>query len=64
MWIINETGYAINTDYVVKFYQDDFDVIATVVGQPLPTTEIAVGETTIDAIISNIISGTPVMEVR
>lgn len=65
MWIINKYGVAINTDCVARFRPDsDGDVVADLQGVAPVTASTMIGDTTVREILTNIISGTKIMEVK
>lgn len=64
MWIICKHGHAINTDKVARFRQKDKLVIADMTAEPTMMGSHVIGETTVEEIIRNIISGAKIMEVR
>ena len=65
MWIINKYGVAFNTDNVARFRNNsDGDLIADMCGLPDIITPTVVGKVAVEDILSNIASGTKIMEVR
>lgn len=64
MWIMNKFNVAINTDHVARFRMDGNLVVADMVGLPQVSSATVIGATTVEAIITNIISGTKIMEVE
>lgn len=65
MWIVNKYGVAINTDCVARFRPSgEGTIVADLVGMPPIIATQIIGGTTVDEIIRNIISGTPVLEVQ
>ena len=64
MWIKNKYGVAINTDCVARFRTDGNLVVADMVGLPTASAATIIGETTVEDIMLNIVSGTIVVGVE